>query len=122
MPCRRRLVSALCACWLTHTLPAIAAIKVVPVVSGLSNPVYVVHAGDGSRRLFIVEQEGAIRVFHAGATSAPVFLDIRGKVLFGGERGLLGLAFHPRYSSNGRFFVYYTRKPDGTIVIAEYQV
>ena len=48
------------------------------------------------------------------------FLDITDRVLAGGERGLLGLAFHPLYPSNGRFFVNYTRKPDGATVIAEY--
>src|SRR6478672_7431053 len=107
---------------LSIPLPLFAAIKLIPIVAGLSSPVFVVHAGDGSRRLFVVEQEGTIRVLHAGASTAPVFLDVRDKVLAGGERGLLGLAFHPLYSSNGRFFIYYTRRPDGSIVVAEYQV
>ena len=51
-----------------------------------------------------------------------VFLDIHTKVAFGGERGLLGLAFHPQYPANGRFFVYHTRFFDGGIVIGEYRV
>ena len=50
-----------------------------------------------------------------------MFLDITTRVLAGGERGLLGLAFHPGFASNRRFFVDYTRRPDGAIVIAEYQ-
>src|SRR5215468_4899805 len=101
--------------------PLIAAIKLVPVVSGLSSPVFVVHAGDQSGRLFIVEQEGRIRILHLGEPTTTVFLDVRERVLAGGERGLLGLAFHPLYAINGRFFIYYTRVPDGAIVVAEYQ-
>ena len=107
---------------LSISSPLRAAIKLVPVLSGLSNPVFVANAGDGSRRLFVVEQDGTIRVWHAGAATSSSFLDVRDRVLSGGERGLLGLAFHPLYRVNGRFFVYYTRKPDGAIVIAEYQV
>ena len=102
--------------------PALAAVQLVPVLSGLSSPVFVGHAGDGSNRLFIVEQPGVIRVRQPGASSASVFLDIRSKIAAGGERGLLGLAFHPQYASNGRFYVDYTRVADGAIVIAEYRV
>src|SRR5262249_44573748 len=85
---------------------------------------YVTHSRDGSNRLFIVEQPGRIRILPPGATepiSTP-FLDIASKVLFGGERGLLGLAFHPKYPSNGRFFVDYTRAGDGATVISEFNV
>jgi hypothetical protein len=75
-------------------------------------PVDLRHAGDGSNRLFVVEQEGVIRVFpnDPGATTTTVFLDINGPVTCCGELGLLGLAFHPDYEnpSNGYFFVYYT--------------
>ena len=117
---RRRSVLAL---FLTLSIssPLVAAIKLVPIISGLTNPVMVVHAGDGSRRLFVVEQAGTIRVLQAGASTTSVFLDVRDRVLAGGERGLLGLAFHPLYTFNGRFFIYYTRRPDGAIVVAEYQ-
>jgi glucose/arabinose dehydrogenase len=93
-----------------------------PVVTGLSLPVFLTHAGDGTNRLFIIEQAGIIKVLQPGGTIPTVFLNITAKVLAGGERGLLGLAFHPNYETNRRFFVYYTRKPDGTIVIAEYLV
>jgi hypothetical protein len=99
-----------------------AAIQLTPVVTGLASPVYVGHAGDGSNRLFIVEQAGVIRVLQPGASTPTVFLNINTQVLSGGERGLLGLAFHPQYSVNGRFFVYYTRIGDGALVIAEYKV
>src|SRR5262245_26740210 len=106
---------------LSISSPLWAAIRLVPVISGLSSPLFVVHAGDGSQRLFVVEQAGTIQVLHAGASTTSVFLDVRDRVLAGGERGLLGLAFHPLYTFNGRFFIYYTRKPDGAIVVAEYQ-
>jgi glucose/arabinose dehydrogenase len=90
------------------------------VATNLSSPVYVTNAHDGSNRLFIVEQGGRIKVLQPGTNTPTVFLDITPTVLSGGERGLLGLAFHPQYSTNRRFFVYYTRQTDGTIVIAEY--
>ena len=100
--------------------PLAAAVQLVPVVSGLVSPVFATSAGDGSERMFVVEQGGVIRVVQAGTTTASVFLDISQKVIAGGEQGLLGLAFHPQYASNGRFFVYYTRSGDGGIVVAEY--
>src|SRR5207248_5882461 len=99
-----------------------ASIQLIPVVSGLSNPVFLANAHDGTNRLFIVEQGGIIKVLQPGTTTPTIFLDITSKVLFGGERGLLGLAFHPQYPSNPRFYVDYTRAGDGATVIAEYQV
>lgn len=98
-----------------------ANIELVQVVAGLSSPVYVTNAHDGSRRLFIVEQGGRIKVLQPGSTAPEVFLNITSKVLSGGERGLLGLTFHPQFSTNHRFFVNYTRQPDGATVVAEYQ-
>jgi glucose/arabinose dehydrogenase len=100
---------------------AAAAITLVPIFTGLSSPVYVTHSRDGSGRLFAVEQSGRVLVRRPGGGEATVFLDIRSLVLSGGERGLLGLAFHPHYRQNGRFFVDYTRRPDGATVVAEYQ-
>ena len=85
-------------------------------------PLFLTHAGDGSNRLFIVEQRGTIRVVAPGSTSPGTFLDIRSRVDAGGERGLLGLAFHPLHESNGRFFVFYTQTGDGALVIAEYNL
>jgi glucose/arabinose dehydrogenase len=103
--------------------PGVAAIQLSPVVSsGLSSPLFVGHAADGSDRLFIVQRGGIIKVLQPGSSTPTDFLNITGRVLSGGERGLLGLAFHPQYASNGRFFVYYTRISDGDIVIAEYGV
>ncbi len=101
----------------------LAQIELEQVVSGLSRPVFVGHAGDGSGRLFIIEQEGRILIFNGTALLPQPFLDIRSLVTFGGERGLLGLAFHPQFATNRRFFVNYTRTHGTQLqtVIAEYQ-
>lgn len=97
-------------------------VTLVPVVTeGLENPLFLTQAGDGTGRLFVVEQPGRIRVLEGRALLPAAFLDITKHVLSGGERGLLGLAFHPDYRHNGRFFVNYTRKPDGATVLAEYR-
>ena len=98
-----------------------ADITLETVVTGLDTPLFVTHSKDHSGRLFIVEQPGRIKVLHPGSASPTVFLDIVGRVLSGGERGLLGLAFHPQFESNRRFFVNYTRRPDGATVVAEYR-
>lgn len=97
-------------------------IRLLPFISsGLTSPVFMTSARDGTNRLFIVQQGGIIRVLQPGSTTPTTFLNITSRVLSGGERGLLGLAFHPQYSTNRRFFVYYTRQTDGAIQIAEYQ-
>ena len=93
-----------------------------PVVSGLNLPVYATHAGDGTNRMFIVEQRGKIKVLLPGAATPTTFLDVSSIVSSsGGERGLLCIAFHPQYSSNRRFFIFYTRESDGSVEIAEYE-
>jgi glucose/sorbosone dehydrogenase/BACON domain-containing protein len=120
--CLSVLSAATAAAILCLSARLIAAIQLVPVLSGLAGPLFLTHAGDGSNRLFIVEQRGTIRVLSPGSTSPGMFLDIRSRVDAGGERGLLGLAFHPLHESNGRFFVYYTRVPDGALVIAEHNL
>lgn len=97
------------------------AIRLEPVLQGLSSPVLVTHAGDGSKRQFVVEQTGRIQVRAPGASTTTVFLDISTRIAIGGERGLLGLAFHPQFAANSRFFVNYTRVEDGATVIAEYR-
>jgi glucose/arabinose dehydrogenase len=116
------LAGAIAAAILWLTVPLLAAIQLVPVVSGLSSPLFVGHAGDQTNRLFIVERAGIIKVLQPGASTPTVFLDIRSKIVAGGEQGLLGLAFHPQYEGNGRFFVFYTQAASGTLVIAEYHV
>ncbi|MFL6274422.1 MAG: PQQ-dependent sugar dehydrogenase [Blastocatellia bacterium] len=105
-----------------QAITAPTALQLQTVISGLSSTVFVTHAHDGTNRLFIIEQVGRIRVAQPGASTTTVFLDISSRVLSGGERGLLGLAFHPQYAINGRFFVYYTRQTDGALTIAEYHV
>ncbi len=89
-----------------------------------TRPVDLQHAGDGSNRLFVVEQAGVIRVFNndPSIASAPVFLDIRDRVNDGGEEGLLGLAFHPNYAANGFFYVYYSASNPRRSIIARYEV
>jgi glucose/arabinose dehydrogenase len=90
------------------------------VVRGLSSPLDLqVPAGDS--RLFVVEQGGRIRIVRGGAVVAQPFFDISGRISSGGERGLLGLAFHPRYSENGRFYVNYT-DPRGDSHVSEFRV
>jgi len=91
------------------------------VTQGLESPVFLTHAGDGSSRLFVVEQPGRIRIVEQGHLHPIPFLDIGERVLAGGERGLLGLAFHPDYRNNGYFYVNYTRRPDGATVVARYR-
>src|SRR6266571_261334 len=85
------------------------ALALSAFVSGLASPVGMEVPNDGSGRLFVLEQGGRMRIIQNGALVAP-FLDITSKVESGGEKGLLGLAFHPSFSSNRRFFVYYTRQ------------
>jgi glucose/arabinose dehydrogenase len=103
-------------------LPAYASDPVLvfePVASGLQSPVSITHAGDA--RLFITLQAGQV-VIHDGTRLLPTpFLDIRSLVLSGGERGLLSVAFHPRYAENGFFFVNYTDR-NGDTIVARYRV
>ncbi len=92
-------------------------IELVEVASGLTAPISVKHAGDGSGRLFIVEQSGQIKIVENGVLLATPFLDISDRIVeqnaFFDERGLLGVAFHPEYESNGRFFVRYSAPREG---------
>lgn len=88
--------------------------------TGFTSPVEITNANDN--RLFVVQQNGIIKIIQSnGTVNAADFLNISTKVLFGGERGLLGLAFHPQYSTNGYFFVYYNNTA-GNIVVARYSV
>lgn len=89
--------------------------------SGFSSPLGIENAGDGSNRLFIVEQAGRIKIIKNGNTLSTPFLDISSIVLSGGERGLLGLAFHPDFANNGYFYVNYT-KAGGHTQISRFSV
>jgi glucose/arabinose dehydrogenase len=96
-------------------------IQLEQVASGLMQPTTVTNAGDGSGRIFIVQESGQILIFINGSVLPTPFLDIFDLVGHDPEHGLLGLAFHPDYASNGFFYVDYTDL-DGTTVVARYQV
>jgi glucose/arabinose dehydrogenase len=87
------------------------------VVGGLSQPVLVAAAPGDSTRLFIVEKTGTIRILRSGSLLSRPFLDIGSRVSGGSEQGLLGLAFHPGYATNGRFYVDYTDRSGDTRVV-----
>src|SRR5690606_21416940 len=92
------------------------------VVEGLDQPDGFAVANDGQNRLFILEQPGRVRIVADGALVEQPFLDITERVGDeGSEQGLLGIAFHPNYSENGRFFLNYT-DTSGNTVISEFTV
>jgi Glucose/sorbosone dehydrogenases len=101
--------------------PTNAKIRLALRASGLSKPVFVTSAHDGTGRLFIVEQTGRIRIYKSGAILATLFLSIGSQVSKGGEQGLLGLAFHPKFSTNHKLYVDFTDL-NGNTVIREYRV
>ena len=85
-------------------------------VSALSGIVDITNAGDSSHRLFMVEKAGRIFILKNGQTLDDPFLDIRNRVMSGGERGLLSLAFSPDYDSSGNFYVWYTEEGGDTVL------
>ncbi len=92
------------------------------IADNFRRPTHLTNAGDGSRRLFVVEQEGQIWVIYDGQRLSEPFLDLRAQVgSRGNEQGLLSIAFHPQFANNGRFFVNYTDR-NGDTVVAEYRV
>ncbi|UAY51662.1 PQQ-dependent sugar dehydrogenase [Ferruginibacter albus] len=99
-------------------------IKFTSVATSLSQPVDIVSANDGTGRLFIVEQTGTVRILQNGSVLSTPFLNVASLTDYdpsNGERGLLSIAFHPQYSTNGYFFIYYTNT-SGSITIARYRV
>ena len=90
-------------------------------LTGLDQPVFLTHAGDGSGRVFIVEQPGRVRIAVDGDLQEAPFADIRAKVGCCGERGLLSIAFHPEYAENGAVVFSYTNKA-GDSVLERYKV
>ena len=111
---------------------AAPTLKATAVVSsGLTEPIFLAHApNDDTGRLFVIERAGTVRIIKAGALVSKAFLDIKSKVVTGAangdERGLLGMAFHPNYATNGLFYVHYSDKADanntGDSIIEEYKV
>ena len=106
----------------TNSIPSPGAISLQLVASGLTAPLDLEQPNDGSGRLFVVEQGGAIRILQNGALLPQPFLNISNKVIFQGEMGLLGLTFHPSFQTNRKFYVNYVRNAGGQFqsVIAEY--
>jgi glucose/arabinose dehydrogenase len=102
--------------------PGRVQIEIEAIVGSLDRPLGASHAGDGSGRLFILEKPGRIRILRQGALLDRPFLDLSDRVnSSASEQGLLGVAFHPRYAGNGRFFVNYTDS-DGDTVVAQFLV
>ncbi|MBI3771068.1 MAG: PQQ-dependent sugar dehydrogenase [Deltaproteobacteria bacterium] len=116
--CQLENTSAICA-----GVPSVAGTSIasVRVAAGLSSPLFVTAPRLDPNRVFVVEQGGRIRIIKNGILLPTAFLAIESKVNFSGEQGLLSMAFHPDYETNGRFFVYYSNT-DGDITIARYQV
>ena len=102
--------------------PTPGSLALTTVVSGLSAPLGL-ERPPGDNRFFVVQQSGTVRIIENGALRSGNFLDIQSLVNFDGqEQGLLGLTFHPNYSTNRKFYVNYTRdSPSRQTVIAEFQ-
>jgi glucose/arabinose dehydrogenase len=98
---------------------AVPPLQLTEVASGLDQPLFVSGA-PADTRLYVAEQRGRIRVVADGLLRARAFLDLSAQVSCCGERGLLGVAFHPGFAGNGRFFVNYTDQR-GDTVVAEYR-
>ncbi len=114
---------------LTVTAPPpgpLPQISLAVVAGGFVSPVHVTHAGDGSGRIFVVEQAGRIRILDNVAVLPTSFLDLASinppRLIAGGEQGLLSVAFPPGFAAKGHFYVNYTRAPDGATVVARYRV
>lgn len=90
------------------TAPSAVRVTFHKMVSGLSSPVYVTSARDGSHRLFVVEQGGAVRVVKNGAIQSTAYLNLTSEVQSGGEQGLLSIAFHPNFKAHPFLFAAYT--------------
>ncbi len=95
-------------------------ISLTPVITGLSQPMQFINAGDGSNRIFIPQKSGDIKVYDKNFNLLSTFLSITG-ITTGGEQGLLSMCFHPQYKTNGLFFVYYTNA-SGSLEIARYTI
>jgi len=116
----RRLIAGVLLIVAAAGIPGPVAAATLPlqlVASGFSKPVFVTNAGPTDPRLFVVEQTGKIKIVGVGT-----FLDLTSIIVVGPEQGVLGLAFHPDYATNGLFYVDYSRKLDGDTIIAEYHV
>jgi len=103
-----------------NPLPPGLTLRVDPFISsGLSAPVFLTQPLDDGR-IFVVEQAGRIRIIKNGALQTTPFLDLTSRVLSGGERGLLSVAFHPQYATNHYFYVYFTTQTNGDIRVERF--
>ena len=117
---------AFCAAPLSAQNP-LDNLRFEPVATRLRSPTFLTHAGDGSGRLFITQQEGELLVHSGSQLHMTPFLDISSKVTCCGESGLLSVAFHPDYEANGYFYVFYTgdsEQPDAIFdsIVSRFQV
>jgi len=127
---RRALVAGLMAAAALVAAPSGAlaqpAITLTPLGTGgvVSAPLHAASPNDGSGRIFVVSQEGVIKIFQGGAYLSTPFLDISSLVTFNDEQGLLSMEFHPDYVDNGWFYVYYVDNltTPGSVTIARYTV
>jgi glucose/arabinose dehydrogenase len=101
-------LAAAAGCTTPNPPPSIPDVALRQIASGFSSPLEIKRAPEESRRLFVVEREGVIRVLDGRTVLSEPFLDIQERVEAGGEKGLLSVAFHPRFTENGRLFVDYT--------------
>jgi glucose/arabinose dehydrogenase len=102
-------------------LSSLPNVKLTQAATGLMEPTFVTHAGDGTNRLFVTEKAGKIQIIENGKPRANAFLDISDRVSTEVEQGLASVAFPSNYESTGRFYVDYSNK-DGDIVISRFQV
>ena len=116
------MLSCLALAGLADRPPSVRGLRLELIAGGFDAPVHVTAAGDGSGRLFVVEKAGRIRIVRDGLVASEPFLDITGLVESrGNEQGLLSVAFHPAYATNGRFYLAYT-DANGAVVLAGYRV
>ena len=104
-------------CALGIVMPRVYAAQAVPVVSGLSSPLFMTQAPGDTSRFFIMEQRGRIKVLLDGEILDSAFLNVDPISACCNERGLLGLAFHPDYQSNGFFYINYTNTSGNTVIV-----
>jgi len=114
------LVTA-CNGFISNPPPPPPGVPTLYLVGNFASPVYLTAPPADTQRLFVIQQDGAVRVLHHDTIQTRPFLDLRGQIAFGGEQGLLSLAFDPQYATNGRFFVYFTT-PDSSLRIVRYNV
>jgi glucose/arabinose dehydrogenase len=95
-------------------------LSLTPVIQNLNQPMQLVHAGDGTGRIFIIQKAGIIKVYDKAYTLLGTFLTVTG-ITSAGERGLLSMAFHPDYANNGFFYVYYTNSI-GDLEVSRYKI